>query len=207
MQTQAHWDGVYATTAEDAVSWYTPDPRLPLDLITEVAPSGDRRIIDVGGGASVLVDRLLDRGYEHVAVLDISGVALERAKSRLDDRAGRVQWIVADVTGVEDVGPFDVWHDRAVFQFLTASEERRRYVELAKRTVPSGGHVIISTFALTGPSQCSGLPVCRYDASMLAAELGEGFILLRQLPETHRTPSGKTQEFIYTVFKRRTAEH
>ena len=142
-------------------------------------PTGGR-IIDVGGGASVLVDRLLDRPFEEIAVLDISETALGKAKSRLGERAERVEWIVADVTEATDLGTFDVWHDRAVFHFLTDAADRRKYVELARRTVPGGGHLIIASFADDGPKRCSDLDVCRYNAETMAAELGEGFSLVQR---------------------------
>jgi SAM-dependent methyltransferase len=151
MDRKAQWEDVYAAKPEDAVSWYTPHPRLSLDLIAAAAPDRRSRIIDVGGGASVLVDRLLDRGYENIIVLDISAAALGRSKHRLGRRAGRARWVVADVTGTEDLGRFDVWHDRAVLHFLTEAEDRRRYAEAATRAVVSGGHAVVSAFSLQGP--------------------------------------------------------
>lgn len=201
MDQAKYWDSAYQTKQATEVSWYQPDPQVSVDLINAL-PQKPEGIIDVGGGASLLVDRLLGGGFQNLAVLDISQVAVEAARRRLGERAAQVRWIIADITSKQDLGCFGVWHDRAVFHFLTAAEDRRRYVELAKQTVTVGGHLIISTFALTGPSQCSGLPVCRYDASTLAAELGGAFTLLRQLPESHRTPSGKMQDFIYTLFRR-----
>src|SRR5438105_1053808 len=144
---KSHWEKVYSTRGETGVSWYQDEPRLSLELIRAVAPHDGGRIIDVGGGSSVLVDRLLDLPFERIAVLDISEIALGKAKSRLGERASRVEWMAADLTGIQDVGPFDVWHDRAVFHFLTDAMDRRKYVELARRTVPRGGHLIIATFA------------------------------------------------------------
>jgi len=199
---KAHWEAVYASKEATSVSWYQAEPLLSLKLIDAVRPSGGGRIIDVGGGASVLVDRLLDRPLDQIAVLDIAETALGKAKVRLAERANRVQWITADVTKIEDVGTFDVWHDRAVFHFLSDSADRRKYAELARRTVPQGGHLIIASFADNGPKRCSDLDVCRYNAESLAAELGEGFSLINQAEETHTTPWNASQAFIYGVFRR-----
>jgi SAM-dependent methyltransferase len=200
---KSHWERVYSTRGDTGVSWYQGEPRLSLEMIRAVAPSARGRIIDVGGGASVLVDRLLELPFERVAVLDISETALDKARSRLAERAGRVDWIVADITEVQSLGAFDIWHDRAVFHFLTDAADRRKYVELARRTIPKGGHLIIASFADDGPKRCSDLDVCRYDAGTMAAELGEGFSLASEARETHTTPWGSSQAFFYGVFRRR----
>jgi SAM-dependent methyltransferase len=199
---KAHWESVYSTKGETGVSWYQSEPRLSLELIRAVAPSARGRIIDVGGGASVLVDRLLDLPFEKIAVLDISEAALSKAKSRLGERARRVEWIAADITEAEPLGTFDIWHDRAVFHFLTDAADRRKYVELARQTVPEGGHLIIASFADDGPKRCSDLDVCRYNAETMGAELGEGFSLIREAREMHTTPWGSSQAFFYGVFRR-----
>jgi SAM-dependent methyltransferase len=199
---KTHWETVYSTKGETGVSWYQDEPRLSLELIGAVAPAKGGRIIDVGGGASVLVDRLLDHPFESIAVLDISEIAIAKARLRLGERAGRVRWVVADVTESPELWAFDVWHDRAVFHFLTDPADRRGYVELALRTVPQGGHMVIATFADDGPTQCSNLDVCRYNARSLSSELGEGFSLMREAREMHRTPRGSSQAFVYGVFKR-----
>lgn len=199
MTRKEHWENIYSTKADAEVSWTQPDPRTSLSLIREVCPSG--RIIDVGGGTSPLVDRLLDASYS-VAVLDIADAALERARTRLDGRADQVRWVVADVTASPDLGTFDVWHDRAVFHFLLDPSDRAAYLALLGRSVPAGGHVIIATFALDGPEKCSGLDVRRYDSPMLVAELGTDFILLKSVSEMHQTPWGKPQSFQYTLFRR-----
>jgi SAM-dependent methyltransferase len=201
-QRKEHWEAVYQAKGETGVSWYQSEPRLSLELIRSVAPPARGRIIDVGGGASILVDRLLDLPFERIAVLDISEAALSKSRSRLGERASRVEWIVADVTEAESLGTFDVWHDRAVFHFLTDAADRRKYVELARRTVPVGGHLIIATFADDGPKRCSDLDVCRYNAKTLGAELGESFSLVRDASETHTTPWGSSQAFFYGVFRR-----
>jgi SAM-dependent methyltransferase len=199
---KSHWETVYSTKAETGVSWYQEEPRLSLELIGAIAPARGGRIIDVGGGASVLVDRLLDLPFEEIAVLDISETALGKARARLGERAGQVRWVVADVTEAPELGTFDVWHDRAVFHFLNDPDDRRSYVELARKTVPEGGHLVIATFADNGPKRCSDLDICRYNARSLASELGQRFSLVREASETHRTPWGSSQAFFYGVFRR-----
>ncbi len=200
---KTHWERVYSTKGETGVSWYQGEPRLSLELIRSVAPPARGRIIDVGGGASVLVDRLLDLPFEKIAVLDISETALTHAKARLGERADRVEWITADITEVDHLklGTFDIWHDRAVFHFLTEAADRRRYVELARQTLPDGGHLVIACFADDGPKRCSDLDVCRYNAESMATELGDGFTLVREAREMHITPWGSPQAFFYGVFR------
>jgi len=204
MDRKAHWEGVYAAKGESEVSWFQVEPALSLELIRAVCPARGR-VIDVGGGASVLVDRLLNSGFEHVAVLDVSRSALDKARARLGERADAVRWIEADVTMAEDLGEFDVWHDRAVFHFLTDPADRQRYVKLARRSISPGGHLIIASFADDGPKRCSDLDVCRYDGRSLAAELGDAFSLVRERTETHVTPWGSTQAFFYGGFRRQPA--
>ncbi len=199
---KAHWEQVYSTKGAMGVSWYQSEPRLSIQLIRAVAPCAGGRIIDVGGGASVVVDRLLDLPFERIAVLDIAETALAEAKLRLAERAGRVEWIAADVTRIQDLGTFHIWHDRAVFHFLTNAADRRKYVDMAFRTVPEGGHLIIASFADDGPKQCSDLDVCRYSAESMSAELGVGFSLISEAGETHATPWGTPQPFFYGVFRR-----
>jgi SAM-dependent methyltransferase len=200
---KSHWEDVYTSRAEAQVSWYQDEPKQSLEFIRAVAPAAHGSIIDVGGGCSVLVDRLLDLPFERIAVLDISPTALGKAKARLGERAGRVEWIAADITDAQSIGRFDVWHDRAVFHFLTDAADRRKYVELARRTVPQGGHLIVATFADDGPTKCSDLDVCRYNAESMGAELGEGFSLVREARETHTTPWGSSQAFFYGLFRRK----
>jgi SAM-dependent methyltransferase len=198
-----YWESIYSTKGETEVSWYQSSPRLSLELIRAIAPIGTCRIIDVGGGASVLVDRLLELSFERIAVLDISKTALEKARSRLGESAARVAWIAGNVTRIQDIGTFDLWHDRAVFHFLTDAADRRNYVDLALRTLPVGGHLVIASFAADGPTRCSGLEVCRYNAETMKAELGKHFLLINEAGEAHRTPRGSSQPFFYGVFKRR----
>jgi SAM-dependent methyltransferase len=202
MDRKTHWERVFAAQGERDLSWFQAEPTLSLDIIGMVSPARGR-VIDVGAGTSVLVDRLLDLGFDQVAVLDISRAALDKARTRLGERARAVRWIEADVTVVDDLGGFDVWHDRAVFHFLTDAADRGRYVELARRTVPHGGHLIIAAFADDGPRTCSGLDVRGYNAATLGAELGDGFALIREAREPHATPWGSLQAFFYGVFARR----
>jgi SAM-dependent methyltransferase len=201
MNRKSHWDRVYSSKAETEVSWYQAEPKLSLELIREFCPSCGS-VIDVGGGASLLVDRLLAEGFSHLSVLDISEAALERAKGRLGARSDQVKWIVGDVTEVRSVGAFDVWHDRAVFHFLTDPTDRQKYTQLALRTLSPGGHLILATFAPDGPTRCSGLDICRYDAEAVLKELGDSFSIVKELRETHTTPAGRTQNFFYGVFRR-----
>jgi 2-polyprenyl-3-methyl-5-hydroxy-6-metoxy-1,4-benzoquinol methylase len=194
-----HWDSVYNTKSDAEVSWTQAEPRTSLSLIREVCRKG--RVIDVGGGTSILAERLLDAGYS-VAVLDISEAAIAQAKARMGAKSERVRWIVTDITAAPELGTFDVWHDRALFHFLTDPSDRAAYIALLSRSIPVGGHAVIATFALEGPEKCSGLPVRRYDGHHLALELGSGFELLKSVPEIHLTPWGKPQAFQYSVFRR-----
>jgi 2-polyprenyl-3-methyl-5-hydroxy-6-metoxy-1,4-benzoquinol methylase len=201
MNRQEHWNQVYQTKGAQDVSWYQRRPDLSLALIAASGMSKDAGIIDVGGGASTLVDCLLDDGFTRLAVLDLSAVALAHSRSRLGARSGAVEWFEADVTSFEPPHRFGVWHDRAVLHFLTAAEERRRYVATLRRTLQPGGTVVISTFALEGPPKCSGLDVMRYDESSIQAELGAEFRLQDVRRETHITPWQSEQRFIYFRFQ------
>lgn len=200
---KAHWENVYDKKSPLEVSWYQQEPDLSLALIERSGVGRDAALIDVGGGASVLVDRLLDAGYRHVSVLDISARALDHARSRLGERAQAVQWYEADVTSFAPPHAFALWHDRAVFHFLTAAEDRRHYVEVLKQAVSTGGQVIIAAFAIGGPEQCSGIDIVQYDRDKLAGELGEAFDCLEEIGEAHHTPAGKVQDFRYFRFVRR----
>lgn len=200
MESKSHWDKVYTTKATEAVSWYQPHAVLSLALIERVAGlfAPPVRLIDVGGGASTLVDDLLQRNIANVSVLDISGAALDVARGRLGARAADVQWIEGDITSVAlPAGGYDIWHDRAVFHFLTDLAARAAYVAQVRRAVRPGGHVIVAAFAPDGPLQCSGLPVVRYAPNALHAEFGGAFELLEHLSEDHHTPSGAVQHFVY----------
>ena len=203
MGPKEHWEKIYSTKAADAVSWYQEHASLSLNLIRAAGVSANGAIIDVGGGASTLVDDLLNDGFGNVTVLDLSGAALEAARRRLGTRAPRVHWLEANITKVT-LAPhaYDVWHDRAVFHFLTTPEDRSAYVRSVLHAVKPGGHVIVATFAEDGPTQCSGLPVMRYSADALHSEFGEPFRLLRHEKEAHHTPNGTVQQFIYCFWRK-----
>ena len=201
MNRQEHWNKVYQTKASDDVSWYQRRPDVSLALIAASGVSKDAGVIDVGGGASPLVDFLLDDGYSRLAVLDLSGAALSHSRSRLGARAAGVEWFEADVTSFEPPRRFGLWHDRAVFHFLTAADDRRGYVATLRRTLQPGGSVVISTFAPDGPLKCSGLDVMRYDEQTILAELGAEFQLQEVRRETHITPWQSEQRFIYFRFQ------
>jgi SAM-dependent methyltransferase len=200
MNRAEHWEQVYQTKGPEQVSWFQAEARLSRQLIESQAPARSSAIIDIGAGASTLVDGLLDTEYSALTVLDLSPAALQLARSRLGDRASRVDWRAADIleASLEPLA-FDVWHDRAVFHFLTADADRRRYVAQVQRAVRPGGLVIVATFAEDGPLRCSGLEVARYSPTQLHAEFGAGFALLESHRELHTTPSGATQAFTYCV--------
>lgn len=199
---KTHWETVYRTRAADAVSWYRPHLERSLALMRRVAGDPNAALIDVGGGASTLVDDLVAAGYRDVSVLDIAETALEAARGRLGPRGEGIRWIAGDVTSVRlEPGRYDVWHDRAVFHFLTDASARRAYAGQIERAVRRGGHVVLATFGPEGPAKCSGLDVMRYDAHSLGAELGEHLQLLEGTTELHSTPSGTTQQFLYCLFE------
>lgn len=198
MTTKAHWEDVYRSRAVDEVSWYRPHLDVSLGLIEGAAPDRGNAVIDVGGGEATLVDDLVARGYGDVTVLDISQAAIEVAKARLGSSAASVHWITGDITEVElEAGRYDLWHDRAVFHFLTKAEDRAAYVRQVARAVKPGGHVIVATFGPEGPEKCSGMDVVRYDAGSLHGEFGAKFRLLDSVTELHETPWGTPQQFMY----------
>ena len=198
MDAKTHWEKVYTTKEPDQVSWYRPHLETSIVLIERSVSVRSASIIDIGGGESTLVDDLLARGFQNVTVLDVSQVAIDATKQRLQQVAGRVHWVAADVTRVQlHPAAYDVWHDRAVFHFLTAPEQRAAYVRQVARSVKAGGHVIVSTFGPEGPTKCSGLDVVRYDAESLHEEFGTRFRLVESSKELHETPFGTTQQFLY----------
>jgi SAM-dependent methyltransferase len=201
MSRQKHWQQVYASKDETAVSWFQAVPQVSLRMIHDTGLEAAARIVDVGGGASRLVDHLLDRGFQHLSVLDIARGSLEHAKNRLGPRADVVEWIVSDVTAFRPERTWDLWHDRAVFHFLVDEADRADYVQALKRALAPGGHTILATFGPEGPERCSGLPVVRYDAAALQVALGSEFKLVEQEIEHHQTPSGAIQEFLYCRFQ------
>ena len=200
MSEQRHWQRIYEARAPSEVSWYQPEARLSLDLIRRVCPDREAPVIDGGGGASTLVDGLLASGYRQITVLDIAAAGLDLARQRLGVDAERVTWIEADLlTANLPASAYALWHDRAVFHFLTEPSDRARYVEQTRRAVRPGGHVIVASFGPDGPTRCSGLDVVRYSPGAMHSEFGEGFGLLDSVREEHRTPSGAAQSFIYCL--------
>lgn len=201
-EREEHWERIYRTIAPAELSWYQGEARRSVALISRAAPDHSAPVIDVGGGSSTLVDGLLAAGYQDVTVLDLSPTALACARERLGPAVGGVNWLVADVLDAElPAGAWSVWHDRAVFHFLTDPNDRGRYVAQVRRAVRPGGHILLAAFALEGPTRCSGLEVVRYSPETLLAELGTGFTPLGSEREEHRTPSGATQAFIYCLFR------
>jgi SAM-dependent methyltransferase len=199
---KAHWEKVYTTKGEKEVSWYQESPAPSLELIALASLSADASIIDIGGGASRLVDGLVERSFGRITVLDLSAAALDAAKERLGDRGTSVKWMVADVTTWEPSKTYDLWHDRAAFHFLTDQAEQRAYVDCLKKAVKPGGQVIVGTFALDGPERCSGLPIVRHDAASLSAILGPHFQLIDARRHDHATPWNAVQRFQFSTFRR-----
>ena len=199
---KAHWENVYSTKGEREVSWYQESPAPSLELIALARLSADASIIDIGGGASRLVDALVDRNVGQITVLDLSAAALDAAKQRLGNKAAKVRWEIADVTKWEPSQTYDLWHDRAAFHFLTDQADQSAYVDRLKKAVKRGGCVIIGTFALDGPEKCSGLPIVRYDAASLSGTLGSDFKLIDARRHDHATPWGAVQRFQFSTFRR-----
>jgi len=203
MDPKRHWETIYRTKDVQALSWFQQEARQSVELITRFAPDRSAPIIDVGAGASVLVDDLLASGYMDLTVLDVSETALDISRNRLGNDAARVRWIAADVRDAPlRESTYAVWHDRAVFHFLTDPGDRRAYVEQVQRAVRPGGYVLVATFAEDGPPTCSGLPVVRYSAESLHSEFGSDFHLLTTAHEDHHTPAGAEQPFLYCLCRK-----
>ena len=202
MDRKQHWSDVHSKRAPDRASWYQLRPALSLELIDRAGVDPNAGAIDVGGGTSTLVDELLERGFANLAVLDVAGPALELAHARLGDRADQVQWIEADVTEFEPAQQWGLWHDRAVFHFLTDAGSRKAYRRALEAGVAPGGSAVVSAFSLAGPERCSGLDVVRYSPESLADELGAAFELIESRDEVHMTPTGAEQAFVYCLFRR-----
>lgn len=198
MHVKKHWEDLHQTKSPAEVSWFSPHLEISLSLIKRAAPEISASIIDVGGGASTLVDDLIASGYKNITVLDIAQTAIDATRKRLGSTAGYVKWLAADITQVAlSEHSYDVWHDRAVFHFLTQPDERRAYIRQMMSAVKAGGHVIIATFGPEGPQKCSGLDVVRYDADSLRVEFGPRFRLLESSKMLHQTPFGTSQQFLY----------
>ena len=198
-----HWERIYQKHSPTEVGWYQSYPERSLKLIYNTGADTDSSIIDVGGGTSTLAKHLLDKGYEKLAVLDISGNSIERAKSQLDEKSREINWIEADVTKYSFTEQYDIWHDRAVFHFLTKAEDRKGYITSLNQALKLNGHLIIATFSLDAPPKCSGLSVVRYSSETLQSELGDNFILEEAVLEDHVTPSWVKQNFIFCRFIKR----
>jgi ubiquinone/menaquinone biosynthesis C-methylase UbiE len=197
-----HWEDLYAQKGPQEVSWFQSMPVVSLDLFAEYGVPRNARIIDVGGGDSLLVDHLLDRGFNDVTVLDISGKALMKAQERLGDRASQVQWIEADATSFDAPEPFDVWHDRAVFHFLTSEADVDRYIEQLARLLKPGGLLILATFSENGPEKCSGIPVHRYSEAEMMARLQKVCDRIKCFTIDHVTPFDTVQNFLFCAFRK-----
>lgn len=198
MQSKSHWENIYETKDTTQVSWFQQHPELSFQFIEQTRLDKAAHIIDVGGGASTLVDDLIANGYENVTVLDTSTAALQVAKQRLGSAASKVTWLEADITAAGLPTQFyDLWHDRAVFHFLTNPIDRANYIATVRRSVKTGGHVIVATFGLEGPLRCSGLQVIRYSPDSLHDEFGNDFELVDATEELHQTPFGTEQQFVY----------
>jgi SAM-dependent methyltransferase len=202
LDRRAHWEKIYGERKPDEVSWFQEKPGLSLELIRLAKIPKNGRVIDVGGGASRLVDALLGEGFERVSVLDISARALALARERLGARSENANWIEADVTAYSPVETYDLWHDRAVFHFLTEEADRKKYVDCVRGALKPGGALVLGAFAPDGPEGCSGLPVRRYDATLMKESFGKDFELLRESAEAHLTPWKTEQKFGFFLFKR-----
>ncbi len=206
MDRKSHWDAAFTGRRQETLSWFQDEPAMSLALIRQTGLDHAADIIDVGGGASSLSACLLREGFQNITVLDISPEALSLAQARLGSSAESVKWMEVDVLDGELGSQFSLWHDRAVFHFLTLPEERRAYCQALIKGLRPGGHLIVATFSLDGPSRCSGLDCVRYSPETLSSTLGDEFRLLESATEAHKTPSGATQEFVYCWFRRAGAE-
>jgi SAM-dependent methyltransferase len=198
---QSHWEQVYQRKESTELSWYQVYPEQSMRMIERVVASKQDAIIDVGGGASVLIDSLLQKGYDRLAVLDIAAAALNCAQQRLRERAEKIEWFLADVITFEPPHRFSLWHDRAVFHFLSAEADREKYLAVLRKALEPDAHLVIATFAEDGPEMCSGLPVERYDSEKIVRTLGDAFALVERQSETHTTPTGGEQKFNYFLFR------
>lgn len=203
MDPKSHWEGIYQENKPNEVSWFQPKMAISLDLIKSVETRKDARIIDIGGGASTLVESLLADGYKNLSVLDISGSALAKIKDRLKERTNQIEWFETSILDFASSKKFDLWHDRAVFHFLVNSRDRAIYLENLKSCLNPNGHFIVATFAIDGPLKCSGLEVVRYDENLMKKEVGKDFELIKSCNEIHKTPWDTEQKFTYFLFKRR----
>ncbi|WP_434683533.1 class I SAM-dependent methyltransferase [Pseudanabaena minima] len=204
---KTHWQSIYQEKSPTDVSWYQKEPKLSLELILRTQIAKNEAIIDVGGGSSVLVDYLYKNDFTNLSVLDISENALASSKKRLGNIATRIKWIEADITEFQSPHQFSLWHDRAVFHFLTEAPDRHLYVNVLKNSLRAGGHLIIAAFAIGGATKCSGLDIVQYDVEKMIAELGEDFKLIAEKSEIHITPANKEQKFAYFYFTKKSNDN
>lgn len=202
MDPKSHWENIYQENNPDEVSWFQPRLAISLDLIKSVETRKDGPIIDIGGGASTLIESLLSDGYINLSVLDISGFALSRMKEKLKEKAAEIEWFETSILTFSPSKKFDLWHDRAVFHFLVNSNDRKKYLENLKSHLNRNGHFIVATFSLDGPLQCSGLDVVRYDETSMKKEVGKDFELIKICNEVHKTPWDSEQKFVYFLFRK-----
>ncbi len=200
--TKEHWEDIFSTKNFDEVSWHQSNPKTSVKLILSTHPDKDAHIIDVGGGDSNLVDKLLDLGFKNIFVLDVSLKALKKSQQRLGVKSRIVKWISSDIRKFETSNRFEIWHDRAAFHFLTNNSDIKRYVKLTREYIKPGGHLIISTFSLEGPKKCSGLDIKQYSEDSMKKIFYEGFEHIKSLEEIHHTPFQTTQNFIWNVFRK-----
>lgn len=198
-----HWEHIYQTRQDQELSWTQPVPQVSLDFIDSFGLNPDARILDAGGGDSTLVDYLLDRGFRHITVLDISAQSLQKARQRLGDRATQVEWVVSDILSYRPAAPFDLWHDRAVFHFLTQAPEVEDYLRLCR--IYASGFLVLGTFSEHGPKSCSGLAVRSYSHKQLAEAFNQDFDKIRCIHTDHTTPFRSHQEFTFCSFRHRAA--
>lgn len=203
MDRRQHWNAVYAAKKPEELTWFQAEPTVSLALIRRSGVALEENVLDAGGGTSLLSSYLLEEGFRKVSALDISGEALARAREQLGNRAQEIDWIEADLLAFDPPRQWSLWHDRAVFHFLTDPEDRDAYCRTLNRGLEPGGHVIIATFAPDGPTRCSGLEVVRYSPESLGAVLGPEYEFRDSVPEVHQTPKGGTQNFVYSWFQRR----
>lgn len=203
IDTKQHWEKVFATKQENEISWFQPYPKTSVEFLEQFNLPLDVNIIDIGGGDSHLVDVLLDKGYQNIYVLDISANALERAKTRLGDKAINVNWIVSDIVDFIPPVKFDFWHDRAAFHFLTTEERINKYVSIAENAINKDGYLILGTFSETGPAKCSGLEIKQYSQASMSNRFEHSFERIKCIEEVHETPFNTTQNFLFCSFKRR----
>ncbi len=199
---QKHWEHIYQTKALEEVSWFQPRPEISLSFLNQFKVPKDARIIDIGGGDSLLVDHLLELGYQNISVLDISATAIERAKQRLGDRSESVQWIVADAATFEPQEKYDFWHDRAAFHFLTEEQEVSHYLQAAQKGLKAQGILVLGTFSEQGPKKCSGIDIKQYSESSMTERLNKYFEKIKCITVDHRTPSNTIQNFIFCSFRK-----